>query len=103
METPRAKVVVTARGTRREFELVSLLRRAGKRFRTMVVKSASELSGRTIGDAHVRETYGVAVLAIKRPDGWPVAPRGDTELRAGDELFVVGTRDALHAFEEVVA
>ena len=103
LEASRAKVVVTARGTRREFELISLLRRAGKRFRTMVAKSTSELSGRTIGDIHVRETYGVAVLAIKRPDGWIVAPRGDTELRAGDELFVVGTRDALRAFEGVVA
>jgi K+/H+ antiporter YhaU regulatory subunit KhtT len=69
----------------------------------MVAKSTIELSGRTIGDIHVRETYGVAVLAIKRPDGWIVAPRGDTELRAGDELFVVGTRDALRAFEGVVA
>ncbi len=101
--TTRAKVVVTARGTRREFELVSLLRRAGKRFRTMTVKSTGEIAGQTIGKANVRETYGVAVLGIKRPDGWLVAPRGGTELRVGDELFAVGKRGALNALEEVIA
>jgi hypothetical protein len=99
----RPKVVVTARGTRREFELISMLRRAGKRFRTMTIKPTGELTGGTIGGSNVREAYDVAVLAIQRPDGWLVAPRGGTELRAGDELFVVGKRAALDAFEEVIA
>ena len=99
----RAKVVVLARGTRREFELVSMLRRAGKRFRTVTLRPTGALVGSTIGRADVRETHGVAVLAIRRPDGWLVAPRGSAELRAGDELFVVGKRDALEAFEGVAA
>ena len=99
----RGKVVVTSRGTRREFELISLLRRAGKRFRKLSVRANSDLDGTTIADAHVRDTHGVSVLAVKRPDGWVVAPRGRTELHAGDELFAVGTREALDAFEEVVA
>ncbi|CCQ36280.1 TrkA-C domain protein [Natronomonas moolapensis 8.8.11] len=99
----RAKVVVTARGTRREFELISMLRRAGKRFRTMRVKPSGGLAGGTIGGSNVRGAYDVAVLAIQRPDGWLVAPRGGTEVRAGDELFVVGKRAALDAFEEVIA
>jgi len=94
---------VRARGTHREFELISLLRRAGKRFRTVTVKPTGEIAGATIGAAAVRERYGVAILAIKRPDGWVVAPRGGTELRAGDELFVVGTRETLDGFGEVVA
>jgi uncharacterized protein with PhoU and TrkA domain len=99
----RAKLVVQARGSRREFELISMLRRAGKRFRKLVVKPTGEIVGQTIGTADVREIHGVAVLAIKRPDGWLVAPRGDAELRAGDELFVVGTREALDGFEGVLA
>ena len=98
----RANVVVTARGTRREFELVSLLRRAGKRFRKLTVKPTGDLVGATLGAADVRDAYGVAVLAVKRPDGWTVAPRGSTELSAGDELFTVGTREALDAFREVL-
>jgi K+/H+ antiporter YhaU regulatory subunit KhtT len=69
----------------------------------MSVKPTGELTGQALGSANVREAYGVAVLAIKRPDGWLVAPRGEADLRAGDELFVVGTRDALDAFEGVVA
>jgi hypothetical protein len=99
----RAKVVVTARGSRREFELVSMLKRAGKRFKTVTIGSTEDLPETTIGATAVREAYGVAVLAIKRSDGWIVAPRGDTELRVGDELFVVGKPDALASFEAVVA
>jgi Trk K+ transport system NAD-binding subunit len=94
---------VKARGTRREFELISLLRRAGKRFRKFTVKPESNLDGVTLAAANVRDTHDVAVLAVKRPDGWEVAPRGSVELTAGDELFVVGKREALNAFEEVVA
>lgn len=99
----RSKIVVTARGTRREFELVSMLRQAGKRFRKTTIKPTGELVGVTLSDSNVRDTYGVAILAIKRPDGWLVAPRGEVELRAGDELFVVGKRDGLDSFEEVIA
>jgi hypothetical protein len=99
----RGKLVVKARGTRREFELISLLRRAGKRFRTFTVKPDSDLDGVTLAEANVRDIHDVAVLAVKRPDGWEVAPRGSVELTAGDELFVVGKREALNAFEEVVA
>lgn len=99
----RAKIVVTARGTRREFELISMLSRAGKRFRKVTIKPTGELVGTTLGSSNLRETYGVAVLAIKRPDGWLVSPRGGVELRAGDELFVVGKRDALDSFGRVIA
>jgi hypothetical protein len=99
----RGKLVVTARGTRREFELVSLLRRAGKRFRKVVVAPGSDLDGVTLAAANVREVHDVAVLAVKRPGGWEVAPRGATTLSAGDELFVVGKRESLDAFEGVIA
>lgn len=94
----RPKVIVTARGTRREFELVSMLRQAGKRFRKVTIKPTSELVGTTIGESEIREVHQVAVLAIDRSDGWLVAPRGDTGLRAGDELFVVGRYEHLNAF-----
>lgn len=103
LEVRRGKVVVTARGTHREFELVSLLRRAGKRFRKRTIRPNGPLDGTTLGEADLRTTHDVAVLAVKRPDGWVVAPRGGTELHAGDELFAVGTSDALDAFEAVVA
>lgn len=96
-------MIIKARGTRREFELISMLRQAGKRFRKVTARSNGELTGTTIGEANVRDSHGVAILAIKRSDGWLVAPRGNTELRDGDEIFVVGKHSDLNAFEGVLA
>jgi hypothetical protein len=100
------RLVVRSRGVRREFELVSLLRRAGRRFRRLTVREDGALDGATLGDASVRDTYGVAVLAVRPAtggSGWQLAPEGSTELHAGDDLFAVGTRDDLARFVEVVA
>ena len=97
----RGRVLVLSRGTRREFELTSLLRRAGKRFRRVSVVPGGPLDGHTIGDVGVRETYDVAILAARHDDDWTVAPRGGQTLVAGDDLFVVGTRDAIDRFDEV--
>jgi K+/H+ antiporter YhaU regulatory subunit KhtT len=96
-------VLVCSRGTRREFELTTLLRRAGKRFRKVSVVAGGALDGHTIGEASVREAYDVAVLAARHDAKWTVAPSGSQPLSAGDELFVVGTRDALDRFGEVAA
>ena len=103
LRADRPRVVVRSRGTRREFELLSLLRRAGRRFRRVTIRPGGPLDGATLGSASVRETYGVAVLAIRRPGGWTVAPRGTEPLAGGDGLFVVGTRERLDAFAEAVA
>jgi len=97
------RVLVTSRGTRREYELLSLLRRAGQRFRRVTVAEGGALDGVTIGDASLRETYGVAVLGVKSDGAWTIAPRGDTGLRAADDLFVVGSRDAFERLGEAVA
>ena len=96
----RGRVLVLSRGTRREYELTTLLRRAGKRFRKVTVVPGGPLDGHTIGEVGVRETYEVAILAA-RHESWTVAPRGTQELAAGDELFVVGKREALDRFAEV--
>jgi K+/H+ antiporter YhaU regulatory subunit KhtT len=44
----------------------------------------------------------VAVLAA-RHETWTVAPDGSQSLSAGDDLFVVGSRDALDRFAGVAA
>ena len=90
-----AKVVVESRGTRREYEVISLLRRADKRFRRYTVRAGSALAGQTLGRARLRDAYGVAVFAVRTAEGWVLAPRGETTLEDGDELFAVGTRDEL--------
>ncbi|MFD1641720.1 potassium channel family protein [Halohasta litorea] len=94
------QVIVLSRGTRREFELVSLLRRSGIRFRKQTVKPGGPLDGHTIGEADVRDRYGVLIVAANH-DGWQVAPRGSQLLSAGDSLYLIGSREALAAFAEV--
>jgi uncharacterized protein with PhoU and TrkA domain len=96
--------VIRSRGTGREFELVALLRRAGKRFRRLTLRESSALVGTTIGEASLRDTHGVAVVAVRRQGAespWTIAPPGTVRLQAGDDLFVVGARDAVDRFREV--
>ncbi|UPV75102.1 TrkA C-terminal domain-containing protein [Halorussus limi] len=99
--TESAQIRVRARGTRREFELLSLLRRDGKRIRRVELGSGGPLDGATLGAAALRETHGVALLALRRGGEWTVAPRGTTGLAGGDLLYVVGDRGALDRFAEV--
>ncbi len=103
LTTDRAHVVVRSRGTRREFELISLLRRNGKRFRRLSIGETSELVGRTLGDTAIRDTHAVGILAIRTGQEWTIAPRGSTELAPGQDLIVVGTTEHLDQFAEVVA
>ncbi|WP_152042776.1 potassium channel family protein [Salinigranum salinum] len=97
------RLVVRSRGVRREFELVSLLRRAGRRFRKLTVRDDGALAGATLGEANVRDSYAVVVFAVRHEGRWQLMPRGSQAVAAGDELFAVGTRETLAAFEEAVA
>ncbi|MFC4550732.1 MULTISPECIES: potassium channel family protein [Halorussus] len=103
LDAESAALRVRARGTRREFELLSLLRRDGKRFRRLKLREGSPVDGATLGGAALRDEYGVAVLAVRRGRTWTFAPAGSTALAAGDELYAVGARSALDRFEEVAA
>jgi hypothetical protein len=97
------RLVVRSRGTRREFELVTLLRRAGKRFRRLTVREGGALDGRSLGSANVRDEYGVAAVAIRHDGRWTLAPPGSHAVAAGDDVVVVGSASDLDAFAEVVA
>ncbi|MFC7136637.1 potassium channel family protein [Halobaculum litoreum] len=97
------RVVVRSRGTRREFELLSLLRRAGKRFRRLSVAPGGPLDGHSLRSVAVRDEYGVAVLAVRDDGRWRLAPDGDVTPEAGADMILVGTRDALDRFAREVA
>jgi hypothetical protein len=97
------RLLVRSRGVRREFELVSLLRRAGRRFRKLTVRDDGALAGTTLGEASVRDSYAVVVLAVRHEGRWQLVPDGSQAVDTGDELFAVGTRETLAAFEEAVA
>lgn len=98
----RAGVIVRSRGRRHEFELLSLLRRGGKRFRRVSVSGRSQLAGRTLGEARLRNEYGVVALAIRSDGSWTIAPRGSTRLANGDEVLVVGERTRIDRFAEAI-
>lgn len=100
LEGEPSKMLVKSRGTRREYELVSVLKSAGKQFRKVGVSSIGEEE--TLGSLNVREGFGVIVLAVKRGQERILAPRGDEPLRKGDALFVVGNRSEIDAFEEAL-
>jgi hypothetical protein len=102
LRADRATVVVESRGTRREYEVISMLRRADRRFRRLTVEPDTPLDGVEIGEARLRSTYDVAILAVRGTDGWQIAPRGETILSAGTEVIVAGRREALGAFESEV-
>lgn len=97
-----AKLTVRSRGTSREHEAIELLQSDGNQLRSVTLPAGSALDGATLGEARVRETYDVAVLAVRRATERVVSPRGSTRLRADDELVVVGRGDAIQTFREAV-
>jgi hypothetical protein len=98
LEGEPKKIVVTSRGTRREYELISVLKSAGKQFRKVNVSSVGE--DETLGSFEVRDSFGVIVLAVRRGQTRIIAPRGNEPVKTGDDLFVVGGRSEIDSFEE---
>lgn len=101
VRAPSAPVVIHSMGTQPEYEAIGVLKHHGNRFRKVVLGDGSSLVGTTIGSAQIRDSYGVAILAIRRLSERIIAPRGTTELMAGDALILVGKSEQLRAFEEV--
>ncbi|WP_135662507.1 potassium channel family protein [Halorhabdus rudnickae] len=103
LRSDRGTIIVEARGTRREYALISLLRRAGKRFRRVTVRAGGELEGETLGAAGLDARFGAVVLAARDGSGWQFDPPGTWELEPGTELYAVGTRDGLDELGEAIA
>jgi len=57
------------------------------------------LADLSLGQARVRERFGVTVVSVERPDGAAVVnPSADTRLRPGDRLRVFGLPEQVNAF-----
>jgi len=64
------------------------------------VAAGSLLSGRTLEEVHLGRTYGVIVLAVRRPNGtMQFNPQADVRLDAGDMLIAMGERQKLKQLE----
>jgi CPA2 family monovalent cation:H+ antiporter-2 len=60
---------------------------------------AGALADLSLGEARVRERFGVTVVSVERPDGLAVVnPSAATRLRPGDRLRVFGRPEQIEAF-----
>jgi voltage-gated potassium channel len=63
----------------------------------------SALAGTQLGDAQLRDTVGITVLAVRRADGHMlINPHSDVELQIGDTLIALGARSDLDRAEQSV-
>ncbi|MXV63639.1 potassium transporter TrkA [Natronorubrum sp. JWXQ-INN-674] len=104
LETETPRLVVRSRGTSREFEAFTLIKRAGYVVRRVTVGSAGVIDDRA-------SATDVTVLAIRRAGsetggrrhGWVFGPGIERRLDAGDEVFVAGPETPTETFAEAIA
>jgi voltage-gated potassium channel len=74
------------------------------RIEEATVSEHSEICGRTLRDANLREDTGVLVLAVRSPGDGGVAyvPPVDLRLQAGHTLIAIGTPDQITALRKLV-
>ncbi len=67
----------------------------------ILVEPESEMAERSLAELDIRNRFDVTVLAVIRAGEPVVNPPGDFVLRPGDQLIVLGTREALAKLEEM--
>ncbi len=65
----------------------------------VVVHPSSELAGKTLAGAGVRQRFGIIVVALKRGDRSTFNPGPDERIEAGDVLVTLGPTHALESIE----
>jgi voltage-gated potassium channel len=69
----------------------------------VTIDSNSALCGAQLGEARLRDTVGITVLAVRRASGQMlVNPHGDVVLQAGDTLIALGARADLDRAEQAI-
>jgi voltage-gated potassium channel len=67
------------------------------------IPKGSKLIDKSIQEAHIRESSGTLVLAIKKADGtFDMQPRASTKMERGDVLVVIGTQEQFESLEKIV-
>jgi CPA2 family monovalent cation:H+ antiporter-2 len=64
---------------------------------TLTVDEGSTVAGRRLDETDLRKLFGITVVAIRRGDEVLANPGGDTVVRAGDALIVLGLSDEVNA------
>jgi len=75
------------------------------RFEEVTVEQGSGLVGKSLAKARIGERTGLTVVAIKRAhsEHFYYNPKGDTELRPGDVLVVIGGVDQIQVLREIAS
>ena len=71
-------------------------------FVEMDVGWKSPFVGKTMGDAQIRQRYGVNIVAIHRGPNIILAPRGEEFILSGDKLIVLGNDEQIDEFRKWV-
>jgi voltage-gated potassium channel len=66
----------------------------------IVVHPSSELAGKTLAGAEVRQRFGIIVVALKRGEKSTFNPCPDERIEAGDVLVALGPIQALESIEQ---
>jgi voltage-gated potassium channel len=66
----------------------------------VVVHPSSDLAGKTLAGAEVRQRFGIIVVALKRGDESTFNPGPDEMIEAGDVLVALGPIQALESIEQ---
>jgi CPA2 family monovalent cation:H+ antiporter-2 len=66
------------------------------------VGEKSPLVGKTLGEGHIRERFGVNIVAISHGSRVLPAPRGKEKIIARDKLIVLGNDKQIDAFQQHV-
>jgi voltage-gated potassium channel len=68
------------------------------------IENASELKGKSLSDASLRQRFSVVVVGIQRAGGrMEFNPAPDTLMSAGDHLVVLGSPSSLKELERAAA
>ena len=75
----------------------------GLKMEEAVVGPTSNLIGKTLIDSHIRQEFGVIIVAIKKPSNEMIFNPIPTEiLEAGDVIVVIGKKEDLKRMNEVL-
>jgi len=66
------------------------------------VESGAFLAGKTLGEADLRNQYGVSILLIQRGADTIINPGADVTLEAGDQAVLLGTPDRIKAMTQLL-
>lgn len=75
---------------------------AGMSLDAVVLVEGAPAVGRSLVEAQLRQRDGALVVALSRAGCTVTAPDAQERLRAGDVLFLAGTRDQLHRSRELL-